>query len=236
MRIFPSPPRSGPSPPSRPAHTGPASRLHPGSGALTWGQKGDTSKPGGAQRPEVRTEAAGRGGPGLRLQASISSSSLSALTCGLTLDWERGILACKVQQVEGPGAGTPGSLGSVRRHDRGWRWPPGLGEPAAAGESPRPRSEGKGCWGPRTPAPRGAGLTLPWASGLGEVPREAYIHLVSRSCCVCCGSKRWLLARLGYFIKRRDSGPGPPSSDPGVQAPSPSFLRPKTSRSSALSL
>ena len=43
---------------------------------------------------------------------------------------------------------------------------------------PDPGSEGKGCWGPRMPAPRGAGLTLPWASGLGEVPREAYIHLV----------------------------------------------------------
>ena len=136
--------------------------------------------------------------------------------------------------MEGPGAGTPGSLGSVRRHDRGWRGPPGLGEPAAAGESPRPRVRGEGMLGSQNAGPTGGGAYR--ASGLGEVPREAYIHLVSRSCCVCCGSKRWLLARLRYFINRRDSGPGPPLSDPGVQVPSPSFLRPKTSRSSALSL
>ena len=63
---------------------------------------------------------------------------------------------------------------------------------------PDPGSEGEGCWGPRTLAPREVGLTLLWASGLGEGPREAYIHLVSQDPAVSAAE-----VNAGYW---QDSG------------------------------
>uniref|UniRef100_A0A8D1QHP4 Receptor-type tyrosine-protein phosphatase H n=1 Tax=Sus scrofa TaxID=9823 RepID=A0A8D1QHP4_PIG len=98
-------------------------------------QRGDAGSRRGVQGRGQRPK--GRAGLGaLRLQASTSSSSHPALACGLTIGLGKGkFLRLKSSRWKVQ-AGTPGSLGSVCRHDQGWRGPQGLGEPGAAALPP----------------------------------------------------------------------------------------------------
>nr|XP_060505844.1 putative protein FAM47C [Panthera onca] len=112
-------------------------------------------------------------------------------------------------------AGTPGSLGSVWRHDGDRREPRGLGEPGAVGECSQ---TGVGSWGPEGVGAsrrrkQASGLSVSLTPGLSDTA----VH---------CESERCFLARLRRALK--DPGVWAPGLLPQTQESGPQTLLPQT--------